>query len=676
MWFTGNFKQAVSALLLVISSGAMAVPNDELVNEALFNKARDAYQAKNEPVLADALQQMQGQQYMLAPYATYWLTLLQLSNSNADISTERMQALFNQYADYPFTDRLRGEWLKQLGKRQDWKALLDEYPRFERDDVAVKCYVLQARAQSGDMQALEEGKNLWLSASDQPSNCGAVFDAMQKANILKEDDVWARFRLALQEGKLALAKNVLLRLPKTETSGAAAIDQAYQNPQHVLDKKLLSTKSTLGRELSIFAVERLARTKLENAVSAWQKIESVFTPEERQYAWGRISLWAARLHHPLARDYFELAGKGSLDQEQMAWKARANLRAKDWAKLQIVINEMLPSQQDEAVWRYWKARALKEQKQIPQANALLVPLAHERNYYGLLAGEELGDVLTALPNFYTPTKEEVNAVKNIPGIQRAVELMRFDMRWESRMEWMMVTKALDDKGLIAAADFAVQQEWYDLAINTADKTNTLHNYALRYPTPYRNLVKEQARDQAIDEAWVYGLTRQESRFVSNAKSGVGAAGLMQLMPATASWVAKRMGIGYSGGMIHQQDTNIKLGTYYLRYTLDLMGGQAAMATAAYNAGPGRAKRWGMGEAVEGAIYAETIPIYETRLYVQKVMANAYFYAHRLGTQVLTLKQRLGVVGGSSVFPSSATTSANENTLANSEDVESKTDQKP
>lgn len=677
MWFTGISKQLVSALLLVLSTSAMAALGDTQPTDILFNKARDAYQAKNEAALTDALQQMQAQQYILAPYANYWLMLLQMGNPDADTTNERMQAFFNQYADYPFTDRLRGEWLKQLGKRQDWKTLLDEYPRFQRDDVGVKCYVLQARAQTGDTQALIEAKDIWLSAVEQPGNCGQLFDTMQKANVLKDEDVWARFRLALQEGKLALAKSVLSRLTKVEPTAAALIDKTYQNPQQVLDKKQLSTKTILGRELTLFAIDRLARSQVENTANSWQKMESAFSAEERQYAWGRIGLWAAKLHSPQASDYFERAGKGLLDQEQMSWKARNYLRSKDWPKLQATINDMLPSQQDEAVWRYWKARALKEQKQIPMANALLVPLSHERTYYGLLAEEELGDVLTALPNVYTPTAEDVSAIKNLPGIQRALELMRFDMRWESRMEWAMATKDLDDKGLIAAADFATQQEWYDLAINTADKTSTLHNYALRYPTPYRALVKEEARDQGVDEAWVYGLTRQESRFVSNAKSGVGAAGLMQLMPATASWVAKRMGIGYSGGMIHQQDTNIKLGTYYLRYTLDLMGGQALMATAAYNAGPGRAKRWGVGDPVEGAIYAETIPIYETRLYVQKVMANAYFYAHRLGTKVQTLKQRLGVVGGdATVVSNTAVPVASENAMAKSDDVESKTEQKP
>ncbi len=423
------------------------------------------------------------------------------------------------------------------------------------------------------------------------------------------------------------------------------IDRVYQNPQQVIDKKLFSSKTKFGRTLNLFAVDRLARSNVDAAVFAWKLLENAYDVEDRQYGWGRIALFAARQHNNAAIDYFEKAGK-SLNQDQLAWKARTNLRIKDWSALLVTINDMPSTQQDEQAWRYWKARALKEKKEVPAANAILVPLSHERTYYGLLAEEDLGDVLSALPSLYTPTEAEVTTIKNLSGIQRSIELQRFDMRWESRMEWMLATKDFDDKALIAAAELAARQEWYDLAISTADKTSFTHNYALRYPTPYRSIMKSQAKEQAIDEAGVYGLTRQESRFVSYAKSGVGASGLMQLMPATANWVAKRLGLGgYSNGMIHQQDTNIKLGTYYLRYTLDLMGGQAVMATAAYNAGPGRAKRWGDGDSVEGAIYAETIPIYETRLYVQKVMANAYFYAHRLGTTVQTLKQRLGVVGG-------------------------------
>jgi len=222
-----------------------------------------------------------------------------------------------------------------------------------------------------------------------------------------------------------------------------------------------------------------------------------------------------------------------------------------------------------------------------------------------------------------------------------------DLRWEARTEWNWTTRGFDDMQMIAAAELAARQEWYDIAIITAEKTTLTHDFSLRYPTPYRDLMKSSAREQGLDEAWVYGLTRQESRFIYYAKSGVGASGLMQVMPATAKWIAKRLGLnGYHNSKIGQLDTNIQMGTYYMRHVLDQMDGQPLMATAAYNAGPSRAKRWAASQPMEGAIYAETIPFSETRNYVQKVMGNAYFYAHRLGIKIQTLKQRLGVVAGS------------------------------
>jgi soluble lytic murein transglycosylase len=211
---------------------------------------------------------------------------------------------------------------------------------------------------------------------------------------------------------------------------------------------------------------------------------------------------------------------------------------------------------------------------------------------------------------------------------------------------VQATKNLEDKQLLAAAEFAARKKWYDLAILTADKTTDTHNFAQRYPTPYRDLMQSAAGEQDVDEAWVYGITRQESRFMHYAKSSAGASGLMQLMPATAKWVASRAGVNnYNYSMIHELDTNIALGTYYMSYTKDLMNGQEVMATAAYNAGPNRAKKWMAAIPLEGAIYAESIPFSETRLYVQKVMANAHIYAHQLGLKPMTLKQRLGMIPG-------------------------------
>jgi soluble lytic murein transglycosylase len=163
------------------------------------------------------------------------------------------------------------------------------------------------------------------------------------------------------------------------------------------------------------------------------------------------------------------------------------------------------------------------------------------------------------------------------------------------------------------------------------------------------LFRAAAENEGVDEAWIYGLARQESRFMHHAKSGVGAAGLMQIMPATAKWAAKRMGLdNYHNDLIHDLTTNVGIGTYYIRYTFELMNGQAVMATAAYNAGPSRAKRWLASEPMEAAIYIESIPFAETRSYVQKVMANAQMYAPRLGRSVLSLKSRLGVIPGTNL----------------------------
>jgi soluble lytic murein transglycosylase len=234
----------------------------------------------------------------------------------------------------------------------------------------------------------------------------------------------------------------------------------------------------------------------------------------------------------------------------------------------------------------------------------------------------------------------------MPGIQRALALYQLNLRTEANREWLWVTRDFDDQRLLAAAEIARRNNWLDRAINTADKTRELHDFSLRYPAPHRDVMQAYARERDLDEAWVYGLIRQESRFVQQARSNVGASGLMQLMPTTAQWIAKRLGLKhFQQNLIGQIDTNISFGTYYLKYVLDTNDGQPVLATASYNAGPSRAKRWKDEHALEGAIYAESIPFTETRNYVQKVMSNASYYANRFGQRLITLKQRLGTISG-------------------------------
>lgn len=626
-------------------------------DQSLFQHARESYAAKNELALAEDVTQLKVQQYSLAPYADYWLMLLRLEQADS----AEVESFLTQYADLPFAERLRGEWLKKLGKQQNWPLFFEQYAGFKREDNAVQCYALQGKSIEEDSNVAVQIKNLWLTTTDLPSNCNQLFDVAQKSGALSVDDVWERLRLALQNGKLGLAKAIAARLPDFDQKNIKLLDVANQTPKLLLTNKADTAKTSRkksvnnisasfrtreGVEINLFALDRLARTDILDAIEVLDQLQNKLATEDRAFAWSRIAYHAARTHHPRALYYYALAKGVRLDKEQLAWQVRAALRANAWDVVISAIAAMQPEQQQEGAWRYWKARALNEKGMHVEANAILGPLSTERHYYGWLAAEELDSVMGNMQQEYKVSDVEVTAIASQPAIKRALELQRLDMRWEAKAEWVWATRGFDDKQLLAAAEFAARQKWYDIAISTADNTKQLHDFDLRYPTPYRDLFRAAALNEGVDEAWIYGLARQESRFMHYAKSGVGAAGLMQVMPTTAKWAAKRMGLsGYSNDLIHDLTTNVGIGTYYMRYTLELMKGQAVMATAAYNAGPSRAKRWLASEPLEAAIYVETIPFAETRNYVQKVMANAQMYAPRLGGVTQSLKARLGVIPG-------------------------------
>ena len=623
------------AATCILASRAYAASGD-----AEFLQARAAYDKKNAIALSDYVQTLQNQHYILAPYADYWLMLLNLEDADNQTVTD----FINTYSQYPFADRLRGEYLKKLAKNQDWESFSGEIANYQLEDAAVACYAAEASAVLGDISVLEGAKSLWMQAKEQPPNCANLYDRMQAAGILTEDDIFTRLRLALADNRVNLAKSIIKRSKTFEVNQYKLVDKAYSSPNLVITKKLISFNTRLGRALNLFALNRIAKTNSQQALSAFNQVADLFQPEDKSYFYAGLALQAAQRQEPDAVQWFKRAIDITLSKDQLAWFARAALREKNWDAVLVATAKMQPEQAAEGAWRYWKARALKAQNKSLEANTLFAKLSTERHFYGWLAQDELEGAVSAPLNTYKVTDADVAEIANAAGFQRAEALQRVDLKGEAKSEWALATKDFDDKQLLAAAEFAQRSKWFDLAIITADKTTETHDFTLRYPTPYRDLMKDAAANNDVDEAWVYGITRQESRFMHYAKSGVGAAGLMQLMPATAKWAAGRAGIsGYHNGMIHQLDTNIALGTYYMAYTKQLMNGQETMATAAYNAGPSRAKKWAATLPLEGAIYAETIPFSETRLYVQKVMANAHLYATRLGLKAISLKQRLGIV---------------------------------
>ena len=245
----------------------------------------------------------------------------------------------------------------------------------------------------------------------------------------------------------------------------------------------------------------------------------------------------------------------------------------------------------------------------------------------------------------TPPADAVAAFAARPAVKRAVKLAELDLRPESQREWIYVVRSLpDDDALLLAAGYASSVGLYDRAINTADRTQARHDYALRYLAPYRTEFEAAAKAHDVDVALLYAIARQESRFAVDIVSSAGAVGLMQLMPGTARWVAKQLARNdYRPALIGDAELNTQFGAYYFKYWLERLDRMPALAAAAYNAGPGRAQAWRPPAPLEGAIWVETIPFNETRDYVKKVLANAIVYGHAFNSSQPPLTTRLGTV---------------------------------
>ncbi len=400
------------------------------------------------------------------------------------------------------------------------------------------------------------------------------------------------------------------------------------------------------RMVALFALERLAKQSPDLAAAHWTKLAGYFPAVEQHYFYGRLAYQAARNLDTRALEWYRDAADTPLDESQSAWRVRAALRAQGWPEVLASVNAMGEQQQRDPTWQYWKARALQALDQPVEARAIFASLSGGFNFYGQLANDELAGspLLSETPPAYKPDAQAIAGMLALPGIQRTIALYRIGMRTEALDEWRWVLRNFDDRQLLTAAEIARRNEMYDRAIGAAEKTVSLHDFSLRYLAPYRADLQAHIREHGLDEAWVYGLMRQESRFATNARSGTGAAGLMQIMPGTARWAAHKLGLkSYRKALIHQLDTNLRLGTYYMKAILTQSENNPVLASAAYNAGPTRALQWRGNRPMEGAIYTESIPYEETRDYVKKVMSNTTYYARQFGDPPRSLKQRLGIV---------------------------------
>ena len=607
-------------------------------NDADFLAANDAFRAGDRAKLSRLASRFK--KTPLEVYISYYQLRLDLKRAD----TRAVRAFLDRPEDTPMIDRLRGEWLKLLADRQQWELFDAEYPRLLNEDTELTCDALQSRRRTQQLAALQEARMLWFNGKALPGSCGPLFDAAIATNIITEQDIWQRLQLTLEAGNVSLAKTLADKLD-AERKLSAALGRAAADADGYLEKLTLDKESRGQRVAALFALHRLAKQSPDLAAARWEKLAAEFPEAEQHYLYGWLAYEAARKQDSRALQWYRAAAGSPLNEQQTAWWVRAALRIYDWPATLAAIHAMSPQQQREPAWQYWKARALQATGKAVEARKLLAPLSTEYHFYGQLAAEDLAaPALSAAGPDFKPNEKDIAAMQALPGIQRTLTLYRVGMRTEALKEWSWTLRNFDDRELLTAAEIARRNEMYDRAIGAADRTVSVHDFNLRYLAPYRDALQAHIKEHGLDEAWVYGLMRQESRFVTAAKSNVGAAGLMQIMPSTASWIARRLGLkDYRRALLDQLDTNLKLGTYYMKTVLSWFDDSPVLASAAYNAGPSRARRWRGDLPLEGAIYAETIPFDETRDYVKKVMSNTMYYSRQFGEPQKTLKLRMGIV---------------------------------
>ena len=634
-------KTTIAAMCGAALTLGAAVANGQSAGDADLLAAREAALRGQWKVVDAYRARLSG--HVLEAYPTYWL----LAGSVDRSDPREVEAFLARYSDSPLAESLRREWLKALGASGSWDLFRAEYPRFLTDDVDITCYSFRERLARADPELAPEVRALFLSGRETAVACDPVFTAFVASQSITAADVWERIRKLAAAGNAKEARRANALLPERERFNDKVFACASADPAKYLAQEKSTRPSRATQELVLLAITRLARSKPDEAAERLSSFAARLGPATTAWAWGQLAWQAALVHHPRALEWYAAAGDTPLTDAQVAWRARAALRAGDWKEVLAAIQALSPEEAREPTWRYWRARALRSLGAADAANALLQGLAAQQNFYGLLAAEELGISRPPDWNGWRPAQADLDRVRAIAGIQRALELYRLDLDNEALREWQWAIRGLDDRSLLTAAELARLANEPDRAINTADRTVQVHDLSQRFPTPHREALAAAARQWDLDEAIVYSIIRQESRFMPEARSRVGAMGLMQLMPATARWVARQIPIQpFRPQMLVHPELNLHMGSYYFRRVLTTLG-EPIVATAAYNAGPGRASRWRGERALEGAIYAETIPFGETRDYVKKVFTNAWFYRHRLTGKTTSLKELLGTVAGRS-----------------------------
>jgi len=631
-FFTKIFYLSLTSFIFSQTSYAKVSLEDQ---RQLFSQAEKHLQL-NQKDKFDALK-VQLQDYPLYPYLEY----NELRKNISRQSPQKIKNFLTQYKETPLAKRLLSTWLRSLAKRKKWQQFISFYQ--ESTSVTLQCHYFNALLETGKKSvAWPKISQVWLHKKSQPKACDPVFKEWQNAGHQTNALTWKRIALAIDASQIQLARYLTKNLPKQDQEYVQQWFKVRQHPEELSTTSI--SKNHPYRQLAFaHGIQRLAKKDLLKAISIWGELknETIYEPQIISKIERSFSL--RFLDKPLAEtfDYLIFAEPCNQDTKLQEIRIRAALLNHKWDDVLRWLNDFPDNHKNDDQWIYWKARALQMTGKQEQANKLLDHLSNNRSYYGFLASDMLNKDYNFNHNALDVDEDLFKTVKNLPGMMRTSELLKLDKTLDARREWFFILNILDNQEILAAAKLAHEWNWHDRAILTLAKAKHWNDLTIRFPIKHKKQVRQQANKTDIDEAWIYAMMRQESAFMKDAQSPVGALGLMQLMPRTAKATAKKLNQKRPNKTeLFKADRNIQLGTAYLNQVYNELEQNPVLAIAAYNAGPHRVKKWLPEIDMEADIWIEMIPFKETRQYVKSVLAYTIIYENKLGIKKSRMTERM------------------------------------
>ncbi|NMR27213.1 transglycosylase SLT domain-containing protein [Pseudoalteromonas sp. NEC-BIFX-2020_015] len=546
-------------------------------------------------------------------------------------SIERQSEIENYLSIYEHTPLewpVRKAWLQHLQKHNRKAAYIQNYRTTRNNELTCTYLKYQLDLGAPKKAIFNQVTDLWVVGKSQPKECDSLFSLWRKQGYMSEELVWQRITLSAQGGTRSLLPYLKTLLPRKEQYLADLYSKVRSDPSSAAGLYRYKHKSVKEGEIAHYGIKRLIWRDKALALKAWEKLDAMFdyTDEQKADVYYTFALALASSGHEEARFWLSKVPKERQDRKLMQWQLGNMLKTQDWSGIVAFFTgkENLSLGQ-----QYWLAYSLEQRGDKERANTIWQGVAQERDYYGFLAAARLGLPVQLNNQPLLVSDKLMLNVANAPGFKRAKALYELKRFTSARREWNYLTNTSSEEEKLAASKLAAELDWYDSTIYTLAQIKAWDYVELRFPFAFQDLFERYSKRNHIDVTWSIAISRRESSFAPDARSHANARGLMQLLPSTAKYVNKSR---VSGSRLNQPKTNIRLGTEYLEYLKKKNKGNEVLATASYNAGYHRIKRWLPEEAMPAELWVELIPYRETRDYVKNVFAYRQVYHTRLGRE--------------------------------------------